>query len=1131
MKYTNETIRERFKTGEDLKFKSVDACSGLLHREPFMSNGVTYCCTGQYVAAELARRAGDEINLQRILDASDKEPQKKRQNSRVPFTNDQICDYICDSMKETPSSVVYDIVVEAQLVKARKNKEYRNKLILGIRKVLIDTTIGEIFWGIGNEHSWTKKDMHNPKCWKGENLYGFALMEARDILNETEQDIVIDELLDEAGELDLSPLQICLIAHQGNEKLWPVFEKIVEEHAGKTLQCCIIKLPEHICPEDKQRPFMRQLMQGNGAAMWDVIARKYTMGSKPVYCCGCLPDQELDQAYDKLEGFCQKHLEAYTKAVEEHRAHTPAIWEDFLSEIKTRNVKVSIVRSAEGVRGLHHKFSLRIEIGEQWYYPKFLMPISFALYIFYLRHPGKQYGREDFMPSESMEAVANCEELMAIRASIGQNLSQLKGTNLEEAAAEAMAQIERLQENRKNWQNYTNCNTKLIQALEGEEAEPFLLQPVQSSVKSKRWLDIDKEVIAFDDSFEKAYRENLEHITGRYFHLSFDKKSTILEKNKNLKSMEKGKSGGKSYSCIGAGQYNYDTIYVREYPEGFEKGKKNKYVDYLHTQEVGGTCGNVMCMLGYYGWHAMPLAKLDTGREMYEMKRDLEKYGCDVRYVTNTPDGGSAIWTVVHRLNKEGEHEMGHRGTGSNGSMHISRKSLRVKDEVPAFLAQLEEAPDVFFFDENEAGSRALAGALRERGSFVYYECEGFGRLNDELTPEERERELQRRRRLFRSCVEVADVVKFSAEHIQDLSMCEGYKDKLFIQTRGAAGMRFSLHGGAWIEVPPMPVEKEIDFEGCGDTTSSTFLYLLGNKEALSRDRLTEEIVKEALEEAAKAAAMCTQYYGSKGWIHNDPNFKLGETTVASPYEDVDVTEALAREEVRPQLSPKELSDIPAKDIRKYDIENSMVYFSGEEMLRGVKQVMKKGQVSVLSNIYECPLEFDGMKFMSAEQLYHYFRYRETPIVQQLILQCTTGAQVKELCSGFKYLPANHLQTRWRYMTLAMEVKYLQCKEFRDKLEELEDIDLVESTPEFDIFGSTVPGSHKNVGGVYGSEDVSNIYIGMNGCGRCMMAVRDKFRGWSEARLHSYHLPQNLDDWWNNSPSYINQLEGMGQDV
>lgn len=54
----------------------------------------------------------------------------------------------------------------------------------------------------------------------------------------------------------------------------------------------------------------------------------------------------------------------------------------------------------------------------------------------------------------------------------------------------------------------------------------------------------------------------------------------------------------KRYTIIGSGQYNWDIIKLLKYPDGFNIGKRNPFVEETLIEEVGGTCGNVMCMLG-----------------------------------------------------------------------------------------------------------------------------------------------------------------------------------------------------------------------------------------------------------------------------------------------------------------------------------------------------------------------------------------------------------------------------------------------------------------------------------------------------------------------------------------------------
>lgn len=306
----------------------------------------------------------------------------------------------------------------------------------------------------------------------------------------------------------------------------------------------------------------------------------------------------------------------------------------------------------------------------------------------------------------------------------------------------------------------------------------------------------------------------------------------------------------KKPSAIGSGVYNYDIIVKREYPQGFVVGKRNPFVENTIIEEVGGTCGNVMCVLGYLGWNVYPQAHFDLSEQGYKLKRDLESFGCDTRYVENSEKGGTTLLRCTHKLDQmTGEHVATFRAT-SPSSMFPKRKQLRVRDEVEPFVNSLVEKPDVYFFDAPEAGPRALAKLLREKGALVYFEPES-----------------DHEKAKFDDGVRVSDIIKFSHEKITDKDFCKAYRDKLFIQTLGADGLAFSLCGSEWVKVPAVPIDHIVDTEGCGDTTTAAFLDSLTKMDALSIQAMSIEKVTKALEEASQKAALCAQSMGSKGWI------------------------------------------------------------------------------------------------------------------------------------------------------------------------------------------------------------------------------------------------------------------------
>ena len=200
-------------------------------------------------------------------------------------------------------------------------------------------------------------------------------------------------------------------------------------------------------------------------------------------------------------------------------------------------------------------------------------------------------------------------------------------------------------------------------------------------------------------------------------------------------------------TCLLSGNFALDTIVMRDYPNGFVVGKSNKFTETIVTETVGNTCGNVACILANLGVQTFPIAHLDLSEQGHKIKEDLQRYGADVRFVENSASGGTTLLRCTHKRDKTtGEHIVSFRAT-SPGSRFPKRRFLRVRDEAPAFMENLDFTPDVFFFDAAEAGLRYLAGELRKRGTLVYFEPESDADKNK-----------------FLKAVEVSDIVAMQKE-------------------------------------------------------------------------------------------------------------------------------------------------------------------------------------------------------------------------------------------------------------------------------------------------------------------------------------------------------------------------------
>ena len=293
-------------------------------------------------------------------------------------------------------------------------------------------------------------------------------------------------------------------------------------------------------------------------------------------------------------------------------------------------------------------------------------------------------------------------------------------------------------------------------------------------------------------------------------------------------------------TCLGAGTFPLDNLMMKHSKDDIE----------TLYQHVGGTAGNVMSILAWYGWLALPAARLDDSEVGFQLKAYLESYGCDTRYLTNTPDGGTTILDIIHKTGRDGQPKTAYMAHSPHGGRYVNHRFWTLK-QAQALFDSMEQMPDLFFFDRCAPGNILLAQLFHERGVLVYYEP------NEPVD------------RNFLRAVAASDIVKFSDEKHPDVSFAEGQTDKLFIQTMNQAGLRFRLRGGEWKHLDPVWNPKAIDGEGAGDWTSSTLIHALGKRGLPSIADLQESILEECLMEAQAVASESVSYMGAKGLIHH----------------------------------------------------------------------------------------------------------------------------------------------------------------------------------------------------------------------------------------------------------------------
>lgn len=136
---------------------------------PFEVDGVRYATAEAFMMAEKARLFGDAAALAAVLAAPHPSLAKKAGRLVTPFD------------EAVWSAHAYGVVVRGNVAKFGAHDDLRAYLLSTAPRVLVEASPRDRVWGIGLGPR--NPAAHTPGAWRGRNLLGFALMDARERLS------------------------------------------------------------------------------------------------------------------------------------------------------------------------------------------------------------------------------------------------------------------------------------------------------------------------------------------------------------------------------------------------------------------------------------------------------------------------------------------------------------------------------------------------------------------------------------------------------------------------------------------------------------------------------------------------------------------------------------------------------------------------------------------------------------------------------------------------------------------------------------------------------------------------------------------------------------------------------------
>lgn len=288
---------------------------------------------------------------------------------------------------------------------------------------------------------------------------------------------------------------------------------------------------------------------------------------------------------------------------------------------------------------------------------------------------------------------------------------------------------------------------------------------------------------------------------------------------------------------------------------------------------VGGTTGNVLSILAFFGWRSMPVVRVGSDAIGNAVLREFRELGVDVRHMG--PESTLETPLIFQfAAQPSSPPRYGFECPSCGKARRFTRELIDT-----GFQSALDDvsSTNVFFFDRVTPGAVAMAEAAREGGATVFFEPSSVG-----VDPE-----------LFAKALRASHVVKYSADRISG-SLSE-LLDSGFIeiQTMGAKGLRFRRHSLVpdWVTLPALRINGVADTSGAGDWCSAGFIHAMQQvAQGSSAQELSYNEISSSLRSAQAIAALSCRHHGARGLMRAAPAdvalsraFQILDTQVQGP--------------------------------------------------------------------------------------------------------------------------------------------------------------------------------------------------------------------------------------------------------
>ncbi len=225
---------------------------------------------------------------------------------------------------------------------------------------------------------------------------------------------------------------------------------------------------------------------------------------------------------------------------------------------------------------------------------------------------------------------------------------------------------------------------------------------------------------------------------------------------------------------------------------------------------LGGSAGNVLSILASLGWRSSPVGKLGCDEAGAIIIEEFKSLNVNVELIVQEHDNATP---VIYQHQLEGGSSKTHKFSFACPVCGKKRPWHAPNIELPSKEVLEGVKPNVVYMDRATTIGIEIAEYYKGKDVLVFFEPSTVG--ND---PE-----------LFHRALDVADIVKYADDRLEDLEAYD--RSHIFVEicTMGSKGLKYRAPslGKEWVTLDAFSSPEVVDTSGAGDWCTSGMLYHL----------------------------------------------------------------------------------------------------------------------------------------------------------------------------------------------------------------------------------------------------------------------------------------------------------------